>query len=115
MTWLDEVKSRCKAATAGPWEHHPDAAGGEADPALVGVGYDGGPIPITTGTAFWSMSDFDFIAHARTDLPRALALLERATELLELTVGLLNCQYDGECRGCALESTIDLFLKEVER
>jgi hypothetical protein len=47
--YLVEVKERCEAATEGPWE--------------LGVTYN-------------HISDAPFIAHARTDVPRLLEMVE---------------------------------------
>jgi len=62
MQYLDEVKARCEAATKGPWEW---------DDHVGAVFHAGGECAADQTT----VSDGLFIAHARTDLPRAIAAL----------------------------------------
>ncbi len=72
--WLDEAQQRADAATEGPWHGYgldPNGAyfvhgGTEA------VGYFAADPIVTEGAI---EEDAEFIAHARTDLPRALAAL----------------------------------------
>lgn len=73
---LAAIRERESNATPGPWLHLSNGKGGEDDPCLVGHSkYIDHPTPITCGTPFWSSSDFDFIAAARTDIPRLLATI----------------------------------------
>lgn len=77
---LAAIRERCERATNPPWVFNPKATGGEVQPSLASHAESLGdlaPMPITTGTPFWSDSDFHFIASARTDLPRLLAEVER--------------------------------------
>ena len=89
MTWTKErhaeARARCEAATKGPWitgEHigEPRALCRADDPtmSLLGVDRDGLAI-VYTETRAQSAKDAALIAHARADLPDALAEIERLT------------------------------------
>ena len=76
---LGPIKERAERATEGPWVFDRKATGGEASPSLFSnakILGDLAPMPITTGTPFWTDSDFDFIAHARADIPALVAEVE---------------------------------------
>lgn len=83
---LAAMRERCEKATNPPWVFNPKSTGGEVQPPLASHAESLGalaPMPITTGTPFWSDSDFHFIASARTDLPRLLAEVERLRKFEE--------------------------------
>lgn len=63
------IEARANAATPGPWAGYEDETSGER---YLGLFYDGGNVqPITEWTG--DQEDAEFIAHARTDIPRLLA------------------------------------------
>ena len=75
--WLRDAQERCRAATKGPWKHW--------------------QVTDSNGVWLWHKvarlagviqptleADAVFIAHSRTDLPRALRLLAQAAEALEI-------------------------------
>lgn len=87
MSWLTDAERRAEKATEGPWEWHRDtyyksvltAGGGGWDTTFKrwsGVHILHEP---TDGP---SIGDAEFIASARTDLPRALALVRELGEAL---------------------------------
>lgn len=83
--WLEELRARCEAATPGPWETD-DEDNGIAGPngGLVAFvhPYANTHTVIASGEE-WSHADAAFIAAARTDLPRALAVIEKADAVFE--------------------------------
>lgn len=82
--YLDEIQARADAATDGPWAAIERALGDVyiAELGMYGVAWD--------EPAEWhdsdeaSLADAEFIAHARTDVPRLVAAL-RAVEALHTT------------------------------
>lgn len=92
---LDEMEARCKAATPGPWRASDDEPSdvviwGPADKFLVNVGADAiVPMSNTTGGAVLAFDadrlNAEFMAHARTDLPRVLAELRELRRLARET------------------------------
>lgn len=81
---LSEIKARCDAATAGPW----NVGGGTQSSFYNGknaVILQSGRYVIADRAVYPDSSDFndqvfsnmDFIAHARTDLPVCVAEIER--------------------------------------
>lgn len=88
-TWLDETKVRCGAATAGPWEAtdawDPVSEGARAWPrweVTAPLRRDPETACATRPVIPFSAADAEFIAHARVDLPRALALIDELAETL---------------------------------
>lgn len=87
--WIDAAEARCKAATPGPWKY--DAVENVGENWLIGVintgvDYDWKAQHIVTTdnlhasrcTSGGAIEDAQFIAAARTDLPRALKALRMA-------------------------------------
>ena len=80
MAGMDDVQGRCDAATGGPWFATPEF---EPDPNpdwaawTVGPDEHEGNWGTDGGYSGYGMlwSDADFSAHARTDLPAALAVI----------------------------------------
>ena len=71
--WLNAVEARCEKATTGPWSAH------NPSPAKSGtwITGDGWCIAVCdTRTDGQCESNATFIAHAREDIPRLLALVE---------------------------------------
>ena len=68
---LEEIKRRCDAASAGPWKAW-----------IEGRDHTSGSSMVQTGAEDIEMSgatdaDYDFIAHARQDVPMLLAEIRR--------------------------------------
>ena len=61
---LDEIKARALAATPGPWERSTQVVFGPTFRTIV----------------YASVDTAEFIAHARTDIPRLVKALERCME-----------------------------------
>lgn len=77
---LDQIKSRADKATPGPWAHDSDGRGGAGEVfTLAGTCFGGGiAVPGGDGYArgdYHPSADMEFIAHARTDVPRMEAAL----------------------------------------
>ena len=118
MTWTKErhaeARARCEAATKGPWitgEHigEPRALCRADDPtmSLLGVDRDGLAI-VYTETRAQSAKDAALIAHARADLPDALAEIERLRGQLEGIQGIAATSDD-------MMVTINTQAAEIER
>lgn len=80
---LAAIQERLANATPGPWEWVPSAVEGGSH-VLGVVGESGFPVLRTSPYAPPQQRDAEFIAHARTDVPRLVkaleAVLERADE-----------------------------------
>lgn len=77
---LDEIKSREKAATPGPWEHRVDwDAVDEYSPS---VEFCWGISKVSEDGFTGSVADGLFIAKSRTDLPFLVQALEIATQAM---------------------------------
>jgi hypothetical protein len=75
--YLAEVKARAEAATDGPWDiEHGRLWTDPGDAAWAEQ------IAVFTGSRAW-MSDAEFIAAARTDVPKLVAALEAVLRLIE--------------------------------
>ena len=90
--YLDEIQARADAATDGPWAAIERALGDVyiAELGMYGVAWD--------EPAEWHdsdeapLADAEFIAHARTDVPRLVAAL-RAVEALVIEADAAHVQY----------------------
>lgn len=74
--WLQEIRDRADKATPGPWEAL-DYSG-----VVTGTTCDVRYVP--------ENPDAQFIAHARTDVPRLIALVGEMAEKLEGAVAVLD-------------------------
>ena len=74
--WLQEIRDRADKATPGPWEAL-DYSG-----VVTGTTCDVRYVP--------ENPDAQFIAHARTDVPRLIALVGEMAERLEGAVAVLD-------------------------
>jgi len=75
---LDEIESRCSAATAGPWRSFVegrDHFGGDDFIRTGGLDDASPDMYVSLGSVPASASDLDFIAHARQDVPNLVAAL----------------------------------------
>ena len=77
--WIAEASGRCEAATKGPWTHIEDAPMFVGSAEMVRTPED----DINIGRVYSGYNqnlqpryDATFIAHARTDLPKALEAVE---------------------------------------
>lgn len=82
---LQAIAERCSGATPGPWTVEEDSRPSIMAPAGTGGYMDGGHLAtfmaMTKYDAAWgnkssNSADADFIAHARTDVPRLLELIQ---------------------------------------
>ena len=73
---LEEIRSRCKAASAGPWASYVEGRDHTSGSSFImtGEGEARGPDIELSGA---TTEDQDFIAHARQDIPRLLDEIER--------------------------------------
>ena len=81
---LPDIRKRLEAATPGPWTIEP------AEYETDGLCYQAAQIPeiltVEIENAWYpNEDDVAFIAHARTDIPHLLSLLERCEKFLEET------------------------------
>lgn len=96
MIKLKEIEERCKKATTGPWQSDIRVGcmaiyAGLPINCLDGIQnrlirYKHG-VPAPTKEAYWTVDDQDvsdneFIAHARQDIPDLLELVEEAREII---------------------------------
>ncbi len=85
MSWLQDAKKRCEEATPGDW-HEADS-----HETMTNIYSDGLYICQVKCPKFFDTKGMEknteFIAHARTDLPKALELLERAAWMIKIMVG----------------------------
>jgi hypothetical protein len=124
---LNAIKKRCEAATEGPWRFADThlRSGFFSDHETV---CDWGAYAVVGSPA---RRNQDFIAHAREDVPKLVAEVERLRGKLEyLADGVRGCSHDkGGCvncmkevakqalsgeRGECLEAGVPFFLKQME-
>ena len=105
---LDEIQARADKATEGPWEaDHSE----ENNSAVKPVGADW-----IDGVAFAGLeADAEFIAHARTDVPRLVAaiqaVLDTCAEIRANNTGT-DFRAGGITAASIIESAIENALKE---
>ena len=73
---MTEIKFRCEQATPGPWKSYVETRDRIVGSDFISTG--GEDIYLTGGT----VADQDFIAHARQDIPKLIAEVERLRNLL---------------------------------
>jgi hypothetical protein len=78
------IKERCERATPGPWKSYIEGRDHESGSDFIMTGEEKSPsrgpdIELTGATD----DDQDFIAHARQDVPRLLAEVERLRRVRE--------------------------------
>jgi hypothetical protein len=71
VTWISEIQDRVDAATPGPWKNFDPGWRYVVDPHNDSI------CDLPTGSEF---ADANFIAHARSDIPRLLAEVEYANK-----------------------------------
>lgn len=117
MSWLDEIRERAEKATKGPWFvekfYHEEQEYQEYIKSAAVVHDNGTSLRVITRND-WSnpvVTDLEFIAHAREDVPRLLAYIDKLHEALVLfetdeclNGGSFQCIYEagnsnicGEC------------------
>lgn len=84
--WLDQAQARVEAATDGPWS---TTFGPRENPRVWGPDDDDAePIAILRARGFIEPDDAkataEFMAHARADLPAAIAALRAVLDLVEM-------------------------------
>ena len=72
---IEAIKARCERATAGPWKSFIETREKISGSEFIQTG--GEDIYLTGATE----ADQDFIAHARQDIPRLIAEIERLRTL----------------------------------
>lgn len=72
---IEAIKARCEQATAGPWTSFIEKRDKISGPDFIQT--DGEDIYLTGAT----LADQEFIAHARQDIPRLIAEIERLRSL----------------------------------
>jgi hypothetical protein len=119
---LDAAEQRCQKATPGPWSVFVDRSWGKPDRVLAGPadgkGEEYGFVVVRDENCFrfgkdgrngMDENNFDFIAHARTDLPAAIAMLREYERIVEgmgheqdcLTRRYTCNWFDPPCAGCS--------------
>lgn len=90
--WIAQARARCEQATPGPWSRHDFGYPGQEEPSSIVVHAgrfdwrsieEGGFVAMTPAWDAQENDNAEFIAAARTDLPRALAALERVRALCD--------------------------------
>lgn len=76
-SYLRDIEQRCGAAKAGPWKSFIEGRDHSSGDSFIQTQVD--DIYLTGAT----LADQDFIAHAREDVPRLLAEIQRLQALLE--------------------------------
>lgn len=86
---LEELKKLCEMATPGPWSYDQDAEFYQGDDEYaqsyinIGDARWSSPVPMTGGDAAGLTNDAEFIAAARTAIPKLIAEIERLKALVE--------------------------------
>lgn len=103
--WLDRTQAITDAATAGPWEDRRDDL-----TDWMSVVHDQEFVTFVAetgkGTEKWAVADAEFIAHARTALPQAVAALQAVLDLHQprtvqgMGSGLVTYRM---CRTCSMQ------------
>ena len=99
---LKQIKDRCNAATSGPWYKQSPCAYGADIYTDEGVRI-ANSLSVTVGEEQCSL-DGEFIAHARTDVPRLLEIIEQANQIIKHNMGssleeVIKWRRDNETRG----------------
>lgn len=77
---LDAIEQRCAAASPGPWESFIEGRDHVSGDTIIRIGGPVGDEPdmyVYRERDKASDADYDFIAHARQDVPRLLAEIRR--------------------------------------
>src|SRR6185369_7768517 len=82
---MELARARCEAASKAPW-HYMTWPSGHGTLFAEGDAPHQNPHPKDLERS----QDWEFAAHARTDLPKALDMLERAARIIEYVSGLKN-------------------------
>lgn len=88
--WVELAMERCEAATPGPWRA---VDGDDMEGAVIEKANDAEAEHmrrVAQADGYEENENADFIAHARTDLPRALAAVRAADELAEYIEAVLD-------------------------
>jgi hypothetical protein len=79
---LDEIRARCDAARAGPWTAIIEGRDQDGGSSFIMIGHENGrgeDLHLSGYDTVVPTADYDFIAHAREDIPFLLAEIERLT------------------------------------
>lgn len=113
---LDPIRERVQKASRGPWtferEHHHDMDGDPFSIPMV-TGPDGQDV-ILSGNIGDSGPDLQFAAHARTDIPRLLAAVEKACSFHQRFPLYGNASTDDEPGACPHDPDHGLHFEPAE-
>lgn len=113
MTRLIEILKRCEAATPGPWECEYETCDCTLDYACNHPPYAYGfkhahPTDLVS-------NDFEFIAHARQDLPLVVQTLQKAVEVLkQIDITRPSSMTDAELQLFGIETHLSQTLAEIK-
>ena len=82
---LADIRARCEAATGGPWRFVEEGRDNTSGDSFIMTGPPrgrNGDLYLTTDKRDGSHADYEFIAHARQDIPRLLDEVERLRKLV---------------------------------
>ena len=82
---LADIRARCEAATGGPWRFVEEGRDNTSGDSFIMTGPPrgrNGDLYLTTDKRDGSHADYEFIAHARQDIPRLLDEVERLRRLV---------------------------------
>lgn len=80
--WIEGVKKRCDPASIGPWRNYGSSS---YKFRYIGTIHKRGqkPLAILFNPYGNAENDFEFIAHSRTDLPKAIQIIEDQAKEIE--------------------------------
>jgi hypothetical protein len=79
---LTAIRKRCDSATRGPWRSYVEGRDHSSGSDFIMTGGDGAARGEDIELSGATKAEQDFIAHAREDIPRLLAEIERLRALL---------------------------------
>ncbi|MHB8406220.1 MAG: hypothetical protein ACYDCJ_12435 [Gammaproteobacteria bacterium] len=93
---LDAIEARANAATPGPWDTDE---------------YDGGLRSTVTAGPITSDEDYDFIAHARTDVPALIAEVRRLRAIEARLKHAMTHGYEYASEGVVVTPNVVAFIR----
>ena len=113
---LDEIEARANAATTGPWSHCLDELRNRTAVHRIGSSEVNADVAFTYRDRDGrgpGMQDAEFIAHARTDVPRLVAALRAVDEVSRLHRSRLPKASRCNCLACQSWRAVEAALGEV--
>lgn len=83
VEYLEEVRKRVEAATPGPWNAFVEGRDHTSGDSIIRRGPDDIEEDLDLYLQGATTADYDFIAHARQDIPTLLEVIDRLQRLLE--------------------------------